>query len=289
MTWTGWDGATTATASTALIPLVIELTETISKVTPVGLYSGETDDQGRPNGHGIMEYHDEGGRYEGAWEKGKEQGFGVFENEWWKYVGMWEDGEEHGHGVKEHSDGDRYVGEWEFGWENGHGICTYADGDRHVGEWVNGDRHGKGTYHFQDGTIIEGSWVADIFRDSYQGEMKDGIPHGLGRYTSPEYGYSYAGEWKNGKEHGFGVFEYPDGEVYQGGWFEGHWDGKGRHYFDVETYLDCVFQVGTCLKVIVPAREGNEPIVIEDYAEMTEIVKRTRLTGEINIESPETH
>lgn len=44
----------------------------------------------------------------------------------------------------------------------------------------------------------------------YAGEMKDGRPHGRGKFTYPD-GHSYKGDWVDGKKHGSGIFTYPSG------------------------------------------------------------------------------
>ena len=46
--------------------------------------------------------------------------------------------------------------------------------------------------------------------DVYEGEEKDGIRHGIGRYYHAD-GAIYEGEWKDDLIHGIGRYYYPDG------------------------------------------------------------------------------
>lgn len=49
-----------------------------------------------------------------------------------------------------------------------------------------------GTFTFPDGK-------------KYDGEWKDGRPHGFGTMHNPRFGLTYEGQWKNGKRHGTGT------------------------------------------------------------------------------------
>jgi hypothetical protein len=57
----------------------------------------------------------------------------------------------------------------------------------------------------------------------YEGETKNGIPHGIGTLKWGDE--KYVGRWKNGKEHGKGSHIFPDGTFYKGIWKNGEfWD-----------------------------------------------------------------
>ena len=58
-----------------------------------------------------------------------------------------------------------------------------------------------------------------IFDSSYEGEWKDGNPHGQG--TETKSSHVYVGEWKDGMKNGQGTFTFPDGEKYVGEFKEG--------------------------------------------------------------------
>lgn len=77
--------------------------------------------------------------------------------------------------------------------------------------------------------------------EQYQGEIKEGKPHGKGAWTLPKkpmHAWTspertrYVGEFRNGKEEGWGTYTWSDGQKYEGefknGEFHGHgtWEGS---------------------------------------------------------------
>jgi hypothetical protein len=81
------------------------------------------------------------------------------------------------------------------------------DGDVYEGEWKDGVPHGHGKMVYSDGDVYEGEW-------------KDGVPHGHGKMVYSD-GDVYEGEWKDGDPHGHGKQKYSDGTVYDGNWIDG--------------------------------------------------------------------
>jgi len=59
----------------------------------------------------------------------------------------------------------------------------------------------------------------------YEGEWKDGNPHGEGRMIAGME--SYQGQWKNGLKDGQGRMRYANGDVYEGEWMRGVKWGMG--------------------------------------------------------------
>lgn len=118
---------------------------------------------------------------------------------------------------------------------HGHGKITYENGSYYEGI-------------FRDGCPTEFGWLIDKFGNSYQGQIKDSKPHGLGIWYLQKVikatliikgvfekgvlvyailcleisGNSYCGEIKNYTFHGGGIYKLASGRSYKG-YFE-----KGR-------------------------------------------------------------
>ncbi len=60
----------------------------------------------------------------------------------------------------------------------------------------------------------------------YDGELKDGKPHGFGTWESDDE--SYKGLWWQGRKQGYGVYIYSDGSKYAGEWLAGQRSGQGE-------------------------------------------------------------
>jgi len=117
---------------------------------------------------------------------------------------------------------------------HGYGKITYENGSYYEGI-------------FRDGCPTEFGWLIDIFGDSYQGQIKEHKPHGLGiRYLLRDNkriliikgvfekgdlvyailqlergGHQYRGEIKNDTMHGMGIYKLASGRSYEGYFNEG--------------------------------------------------------------------
>lgn len=79
-------------------------------------------------------------------------------------------------------------------------------------------------YHYADGTV----WA---------GEIKNGVPNGFGKLTSPT-GQTYEGNFKNNKRRGFGRSVFPDGSIYEGQHRNDKVSGFGKYILaDGTTYI----------------------------------------------------
>lgn len=64
--------------------------------------------------------------------------------------------------------------------------------------------------------------------DCYEGEMKNGVFEGTGRYTQAD-GVYYDGSWTGGRKEGHGIYHLADGSVYDADFKEGRLNGKGTY------------------------------------------------------------
>ncbi|EGR28379.1 protein kinase domain protein [Ichthyophthirius multifiliis] len=71
-------------------------------------------------------------------------------------------------------------------------IETYNNGSKYEGEVKNGLRDGKGKYYYNNGGYYEGQW-------------KDGQMNGQGTLYFPDGQTAYDGQWRNDKFQGYGV------------------------------------------------------------------------------------
>ena len=83
----------------------------------------------------------------------------------------------------------------------------------------------------------------------YQGQVKYGIPNGLGIIIYLD-GSTYVGGWKNGKYNGQGTFTKPDGTKYIGSWkiidgVSSHWNGN---YYDEDGIIKYKWVNGKLVK-----------------------------------------
>ena len=85
--------------------------------------------------------------------------------------------------------------------------------DMITGELLSGDPDGHG--------VLSGSgW-------RYEGELRDGKPHGEGGFTLPVGLARYEGAFRDGQPHGQGVLVYSDGRRYEGEFRSGDRHGCG--------------------------------------------------------------
>lgn len=164
-------------------------------------------------GNAEFKYPD-GSNYQGEWKDGKKSGFGTmaFAN-YDIYEGDWEDDKMNGVGTYRFWDKkldkftSRYVGTFKDGARNGAGRMVYPDRSEYHGMWQNNMRTGEGIRIFANGDCFHGLWKFNkIVRgvlalkngDKYDGEFKDGLFEGYGKYFWKD-GSWYEGTWKDGK------------------------------------------------------------------------------------------
>lgn len=140
---------------------------------------------------------DESVTWSGDCVDGYAQGYG--EMRWYvhselqgSYVGDWKDGKMHGKGTMKYTDGVEYTGDWQDDKRHGNGTITFADGEKYIGEWQNHKKHGKGLgitpLAIYYGDFVNGRydgwgvWVSKDDGNIYEGQHKDGMMNGVGRY-----------------------------------------------------------------------------------------------------------
>jgi len=104
------------------------------------------------------------------------------------------------------------------------GKITQSNG-QYDGDLKDGLPHGHGVYTFFR-VMFQGSKKELRFYGRYDGEWKEGLFHGQGVRFWPD-GHVCFGEWKNGKMHGLGAKIDPNGTVYVGKWKKGKMHGQG--------------------------------------------------------------
>jgi hypothetical protein len=104
----------------------------------------------------------------------------------------------------------------EFSWEQQSGPATDAAGII----------AGSGTLTWR--AKGSASYDRKSVHSEYQGEMRDGRPHGSGRLAT-QTGLSYDGGWKDGLMHGRGSIKFPNGDEYEGEFAAGAPHGTGRY------------------------------------------------------------
>lgn len=87
------------------------------------------------------------------------------------------------------------------------------------GECYHGLAHGKGVLQwFQAGKPLA----------RYEGEMQDGMAHGIGKMTYAN-GSRYDGAWENGERNGKGTFSFPNGSRLSGEFRDGKPNGRATY------------------------------------------------------------
>ena len=168
-----------------------------------GEYYGEIAG-GKAHGFGTMKFSN-GDMYEGEWIEGEMNGVGeyfVYDSEWGgfekTYKGEFAQGKRHGKGCMSYNDYSKYQGNWQNNQRTGYGVCWFANGDRFIGLWKF-DKMMRGTYSIAE----SGDW--------YDGEIKDGMFDGYGKYYWKS-GDFFDGTFLNGKPFN-GVLISKDGKM----------------------------------------------------------------------------
>ena len=113
---------------------------------------------------------------------------------------------------------DHYEGDLVNGVREGRGKMTFASGNTYNGQWKNGMMHGLGEFVFA-GT-----------GERYVGEFVNGAYNGQGKLYYPS-GHVYDGSFSRGKRDGTGTLLMPNGDRYEGNWIADKTGGYGKYYY----------------------------------------------------------
>jgi hypothetical protein len=126
---------------------------------------------------------------------------------------------------------------------HGQGELRSSDGPVFVGVFENGSfRSGTKT---QNGMRCKGNWredetPADGYIElsmvdgrgwRYEGQSRNCLPHGRGKYVDLDDGETYDGEWVDGEPQGHGTSHYSNGNKAVGTFWKGELSGYGEMTF----------------------------------------------------------
>jgi hypothetical protein len=111
-------------------------------------------------GKGRYKYSNPYFAYEGQWENGQKQGYGVLKfSDGGYFEGEFKDNQINGYGTRVWADGSEYRGYWTLGEKDGEGTLEKPNGESYVGDWVMNVRHGGGKWTKPNKEVIEGEFV----------------------------------------------------------------------------------------------------------------------------------
>lgn len=188
------------------------------RVMPNGkVISGNCND-----GYGIMEWKEEGARYQGEWYYGMPEGKGELTLEsGLTYSGSFLSGFFWGEGKLEYPGNFKYQGSFAMGQRNGEGTAVFADGSIYKGQWINNSMAGKGTYTLGKRFEYRGNFLNNKFEGegilttpegTHTGMFKDSKPDGKGVMKSSRNGSKLEGTWVNGIKQGSFILTESNGK-----------------------------------------------------------------------------
>ena len=184
------------------------------------IYEGETLPGDIPHGYGTCAYRN-GLMYEGQWEHGTETGWGT---------------------ISDVDDIVLYQGDLLHGALTGSGedaITLRLNTVRQFSRVWHRDYTSRAHFNYSSVSpscvpllsIVVMQYTGKVFfgnGDRFTGQLRDGLFHGRGYYTSVSCGASYDGDWSDGQRNGNGVMIYGDSSRYSGQWRLGSKHGRGE-------------------------------------------------------------
>jgi hypothetical protein len=184
------------------------------------------------------------------------------------YEGEYCGPEKHGRGVLTFANGDRYEGLFKDDRMHGKGVFVYGNGDVYRGSWAHGFRHGKGEYSvhngesniqevYSHGKKLRGKFVRED--EVFWGGYHNGCKHGLGKLIAISTGDMYEGGFKEGLFDGKGVLVSGTGDHYEGQFRAGLKHGQGKQIYQTGEEYEGSFRNGIreCSRAVYKSQEGD--------------------------------
>lgn len=217
-------------------------------------YVGQLKEDNTPHGDGKWtKSHAKGfqeSEYSGNWVDGKREGYGKLTfADGSQYVGNFQNNKYHGEGKLLRVEGGTektYKGIFDSG-KFLNGTLLMDIGSRYVGDFKDFLPHGKCSYLFPKAQVNEmyeyqGNWNKGRMEGygkrimgngaEYIGEFRNDLPHGQCTYRNINAtGFDlaeYDGNWVNGIREGQGTILLANGIMYEGGFVNGRFHGRGK-------------------------------------------------------------
>ena len=184
-----------------------------------------------PNGYGILYFKNKKIiKYVGDWKDGKKNGKGMlnYKDGKTKLDGYWLNDLPNGLVTYYDLHGNKYVCEYTLG-KILSGKCYYINKDIYIGYFYKGLKEGYGRLYSSD-KIYQGYFENDFkngmgiiynlkWKKIYEGLFKNDLYNGFGKLSYSSGMIMYEGYFKENKFHGFGKLYLPDGDIYEGEFF----------------------------------------------------------------------
>lgn len=96
----------------------------------------------------------------------------------------------------------------------------------------------------------------------YEGEFKNNMLHGKGKFFFAAEGHCYEGEYVEDTKEGQGIFKWADGREYRGGWRKGKMHGEALFKSSAEAeYRKGIWEDGRRIKWIKIFKELIRKII----------------------------
>lgn len=153
---------------------------------------------------------------------------------------------------------DHYEGDLVNGVREGRGKMVFASGNTYNGQWKNGMMHGLGEFVFTE------------TGERYVGDFANGTYHGQGKLYSAN-GFVYDGGFARGKREGGGTLLNPNGDRYEGSWLADKICGYGKYFYaDGRVYRGMFFDNNMTDGFLTTKNDNGEWVEVRFGTEVNE-------------------